>query len=1036
MLHNPQNETRRKLLRSLATFYAKRHLSMFNKSWSLYQANPDANSTDLDDTISASFEGILWTQDLGITTRFDLVFGYASAAYDRFTMAQRLEDLEDSVQFLQEIQFESYPDIAHDKISACRQLYASMLADLAYTLSQRQRAEDLEKSFVFWRQSVLATEPDTPDLAGRLFELGNLAFKLSGASEDWKPEYLTEACDAYERAAINTIDTAFIAHIYFELALTLHQRFLYTGTREDFDSSVNAGTKACDLVRQAPHLAQSDPHWSGVYRHCVKLIRFAQENFKRDKIVAGQLEPIVQLLQFIIPHAHQNRLLAMNRLGLAYTLLAHAQRRGDQPTAVLLSSFEKALESHEAALKETSPNDLLLHARQTFVGLAHYQLSDIPGIDGETRLKHLESSIDFLRQARLAGSSNLNGSVRLAKALEDRYKLSRQHSDLDECVAVLSEEGFRFGHSKIFLDAALHLVEICHENNLQETIILAYKRVFKALRRMTQLGLSSAERQGAIVYSVGHACNAAASALKNDQVTVAVELLEEGRNLFFSQLLPIQTDTREIRLQDPDLAVDLDEALEMIRWYHRATDSADHQANQVSYEGGIADDIDEVTRYYSSESQQLLHYSKKLEQYLESVRKLPGLSNFMGSNPFSHLKQAAQRCPIVYLSISQFRCDALIISGESEADFGVTVVPLSITSAKVLGISQIMRRIVVQQGRGVRQQGSEDNTCGTTQRGIKRQTPVQEVQSVLRQLWDMIVRPVLLTLGYLRSDRASSPNQLPHICWCPSGPSATFLPLHAAGDYARGPEHCTMTHVISTYTPTISTLLRSLERESHIDARDTRMLLISQPASPPNLPLPGVIVERDQILATFDEIKGPSNVTSLHDQAGRVGEVVKQLTSHEILHLACHGIQDMVDPLESSVVLCDGRLTIREIVKTPLPKAELVYLSACQTATGSINTPDESLSLAGSFLFAGYKGAVATMWSIDDKDGCDIATSFYEQVLKRDGSLVSNAAFALHCAVQKLLDTNPGIDPIRWIPFVYFGVPGTNRATADRATLS
>ncbi|CAE6484275.1 unnamed protein product [Rhizoctonia solani] len=368
MLHNPQNETRRKLLRSLATFYAKRHLSMFNKSWSLYQANPDANSTDLDDTISASFEGILWTQDLGITTRFDLVFGYASAAYDRFTMAQRLEDLEDSVQFLQEIQFESYPDIAHDKISACRQLYASMLADLAYTLSQSQRAEDLEKSLVFWRQSVLATEPDTPDLAGRLFELGNLAFKLSGASEDWKPDYLAEACNAYERAAINTTDTAFIAHIYFELALTLHQRFLYTGTREDFDSSVNAGTKACDLVRQAPHLAQSDPHWSGVYRHCVKLIRFAQENFKRDTIVAGQLEPVVQLLQLIIPHAHQNRLLTMNRLGLAYTLLARAQRRGDHPTAVLLASLEKALESHEAALKETSPNDLLSHTLMAKLG--------------------------------------------------------------------------------------------------------------------------------------------------------------------------------------------------------------------------------------------------------------------------------------------------------------------------------------------------------------------------------------------------------------------------------------------------------------------------------------------------------------------------------------------------------------------------------------------------------------------------------------------------------------------------------------------
>ncbi|KDN48563.1 hypothetical protein RSAG8_02550, partial [Rhizoctonia solani AG-8 WAC10335] len=984
----------------------------------------------------------------------DLIFGYASAAYERFNIAQRLEDLQDSVQFLQEIQ--SYPGATNDKIMAARRLYATMSADHAYVLSESREAEDWEKSLAFWRQSVLATEPDAIDLAGRLFELGNLAFKLSGASEDWKPEYIAEACDAYERAVIAATDTAFIAQIHFELASTLHHKFLNTGVRKDFDNSVGAGTKACDLIRQTPSLAQGDPHWTGVYRHCVKLIRLVQENFKRDdKTITEQLESVIQLLRLIIPYPHQNRLLAMNRLGLAYTLLARIQQRGGQSTTTFLASLEKALDVHETALKETRPDDFLLHARHTFVGLTYYQLSDLPGIEDGIRSKHLDSSIDFLRRARLAGRSNLNGTVRLAKALERRYKLLKQRSDLDECVSwgiPHSEEGFRFGHSKVFLDAAIQLVEICHGHNLHEIIIPAYRRVFKALRRMTQLGLSSNERQEAIVYSVGYACDAAASALKDNQAVVAVELLEEGRNLFFSQLLPIQTDTSAIKLQDPDLALDLDETLaqllpiqtdtsaiklqdpdlaldldetlEKIRQYHRATDSIGYQSNQVLYEGGIADDIDEVARDYNPESQQLLHYGKELERYIENARKLPGLSNFVGLNPFSHLKQAARLCPVVYLNISQFRCDALVIGSGPGKDTGVLVVPLPTTSAKVLALSQTMRRTIVQKGRGVRQGPPEDNTRAMVQKGIKRQTPGQEVQSVLRQLWDIIVRPVLLALDYLRLDSASSSNDLPHICWCPSGPSATFLPLHAAGDYARGPEHWAMTHIVSTYTPNISSLLRSLERESHTDARDARMLLISQPASPPNLPLPGVVVERDRILATFDETERLGNVTSLHDEAGRVNEVVKQLPSHEMLHLACHGIQDMVDPLESSVVLSDGNLTIREIIKTPLPKAELVYLSACQTATGSVSTPDESFSLAGSFLFAGYKGAVATMWSINDKDGCDVATSFYKHILQKDGSPVANAAFALHGAVQELLEANPGIDLIRWIPFVYFGVPG------------
>ncbi|KAJ1307984.1 hypothetical protein OPQ81_002058 [Rhizoctonia solani] len=997
ILHNPQMEFRKNSLRSLAAFYGQRQLSMFNKFWNSYQTGQGAGFADLDDAISASFEGILWTQkiDIPAIVRFDLIFGYASAEYERFNNFQRLEDLQDSVQPLQEVQ--SYSEVENNKMVAARQLYAAISAHLAFMLSESREAEDWEKSLTFWKQSVATTEPDSPDLAGRLFELGKLASKLYRGSENWNSEYFLEARDTYQRAAIVTFDTSFTAQVYFELASILHDRFLKTGAREDFNDSVSAGSKACDLVRQTPSLAQGGPYWTGVYLHCVRMLRDVQENFKQDdKIITEKLELVIELCELIISHPHHTRLLAMNRLGLAYATMARVQRRGGHSPAICLASLEKALELHEAALEETQPDDYLLHARRAFVGTTYYQMSELADIDDATRSRYLDLSIHYFREARMAGRHSLNNSVRLAKALEDRYKLLKQRSDLDD-------------------------------------------RLFAALRRMTQLGLSSTERQDAIVYSVGHACDAAASALKNNQAEVAVELLEEGRNLFFSQLLPMQIDTTPIRLQDPDLALDLEETLAKFIQYHRATDSAGYQANQVASEGGFADEINEVAHDYNPESLQLLHYAKELERYLADVRKLPGLSDFMSLKPFSDLKQAAQHCPVVYLSISRFRCDALIVG--SAKDSGVLVVPLLTTSAKVIALSQTMRKAIVQQGRGVRgeapqeapQETSQDRTRAIAHRAIKRPNPAQEVQIVLRQLWDLIVRPVLSALDYLRPGNAPSADDLPQICWCPSGPSAVFLPLHAAGDYSRGPEHWAMTHVISTYTPTLASLHRSLERESHTSARDARMLLISQPASPPNLPLPGVVVERDRILATFDEIEGPGNVTPLHDSAGQVEEVVKQLPSHEMLHLACHGIQDMVNPLESSVVLYDGRLTIREIIKTPLPNAELVYLSACQTATGSISTPDESFSLAGSFLFAGYKGAVATMWSINDQDGCDIATAFYKHTLQKDGSPTANAALALHRAVQELREANPGIEPSRWIAFVYFGVPGPSSAL-DQAT--
>jgi CHAT domain-containing protein len=152
-----------------------------------------------------------------------------------------------------------------------------------------------------------------------------------------------------------------------------------------------------------------------------------------------------------------------------------------------------------------------------------------------------------------------------------------------------------------------------------------------------------------------------------------------------------------------------------------------------------------------------------------------------------------------------------------------------------------------------------------------------------------------------------------------------------------------MTHAISSYTPTLSSLLQALERSSEAKQEIIRMLLISQPASPPSRPLPCVNTERDGILATLREIKpdDQAQVTLLHDSAGRVADTKSLLSTHEMLHLACHGKQNKDDPLESAIILYDGQMTLREIVKTPLPSAELVYLSACQTATGE---PSELMS--------------------------------------------------------------------------------------------
>ena len=73
-------------------------------------------------------------------------------------------------------------------------------------------------------------------------------------------------------------------------------------------------------------------------------------------------------------------------------------------------------------------------------------------------------------------------------------------------------------------------------------------------------------------------------------------------------------------------------------------------------------------------------------------------------------------------------------------------------------------------------------------------------------------------------------------------------------------------------------------------------------------------------------------------------------------------------------------------------------------------------------LLAGYRGVVATMWSIQDELAPEIADEFYARILEEDKRPDHRrAAEALHISVQKLRK-KAGVSLIDWIPFVHLGV--------------
>jgi CHAT domain-containing protein len=96
--------------------------------------------------------------------------------------------------------------------------------------------------------------------------------------------------------------------------------------------------------------------------------------------------------------------------------------------------------------------------------------------------------------------------------------------------------------------------------------------------------------------------------------------------------------------------------------------------------------------------------------------------------------------------------------------------------------------------------------------------------------------------------------------------------------------------------------------------------------------------------------------------AATVERVTSQIQSADFVHLACHGTQDMDNALESGFHLSNGKLTVSELMNLNLDKAWFAYLSACETAKGDEEQPDQVVHLAAAMLHAGFKSVVATMW--------------------------------------------------------------------------
>ncbi|MCP4203096.1 MAG: CHAT domain-containing protein [bacterium] len=185
---------------------------------------------------------------------------------------------------------------------------------------------------------------------------------------------------------------------------------------------------------------------------------------------------------------------------------------------------------------------------------------------------------------------------------------------------------------------------------------------------------------------------------------------------------------------------------------------------------------------------------------------------------------------------------------------------------------------------------------------------------------------------------------------------------------------------------------------------------------------------RDEALAISQLVRPEHRQVLLGFEATREAVLSEETASYRVLHFATHGILDSQQPRLSGLVLSlvdergrprNGVVRLHDIYSLDLA-AELVVLSACQTALGKQLRGEGVLGLTRGFIHAGAENVIASLWSVDDEATAELMRQFY-QGLFRDGL---SPARALRQAQIQLLRDAPETrwhSEYFWASFVSYG---------------
>ena len=299
-----------------------------------------------------------------------------------------------------------------------------------------------------------------------------------------------------------------------------------------------------------------------------------------------------------------------------------------------------------------------------------------------------------------------------------------------------------------------------------------------------------------------------------------------------------------------------------------------------------------------------------------------------------------------------------------------------------------------------------DKKSSTEQPSESSQSPCGDKHAALRKLYDQIIRPI----AHVLRDR--------NIIIIPDGPLC-LAPFPAFIDSDSKRFLCESYRI--RVAPSLS-CLKMITQHSAAYHGTKDALLVGNPAVED-------IIVRGETLASLpcaeEEVKAIGKILKtkpLTRESATKEEVLSRLNAVALIHIAAHGCMETgeiyltpnPDRLFEKPEKEDYLLTMADVASAQL-QARLVVLSCCHSGRGKVKA-EGVVGIARSFLGAGARSVLVSLWAINDKAAMEFMMSFYQHLVEG-----KSASEALNKAREHLRLSEDFCGEKHWAPFVLMG---------------